>query len=60
MTMSVKGAIVFFSSVVDFFLTLENLLVIFRSENASGSCVHNNLHYPTDDIHSRWPVQPLL
>lgn len=56
MSMSVKGAIAFFSFVVDFFLTLENLLVIFKSENASGSSVYNHLHYNTDDIHSRWPV----
>lgn len=53
MPMRVKGAVAFFSFVLDFFLTLENLLVIFKSENASGSTVYNDLHYNTDDIHSK-------
>lgn len=43
-----------------FHLTLENLLVILESENASDSSVCSHLRYKTDNMHDRCPLQLLL
>lgn len=54
-----NGTVAFFIF-VDFLLTLENLLAVLESENASGRSMCSRFSCKIGGIHSRQPLQLLL